>query len=888
MLVERDGQLRHLLELGESARRGQGRVVFLCGEAGVGKTSALEEYARRLGREFRVFWGGCEALFTPRPLGPVQDMAQALDPHIVDLFSSRVAPALMFPALVNTLDNLPGVKVLIFEDVHWADHGTLDLIKYLGRRIGALRALLVLSFRSDELIESHPLLQVLGDLPPNAVTRIDLEPLSPRAVEALAQTAGRSSAGLHQITAGNPFFVTELLAGAAKRSGDLPASIKEAVWARMSRLGPREQELLETVSIVPRPVEEWLVKALLGSDAQSVIDGCVEHGLLVQDEHHAVKFRHELARQSVQARVQRTAQKSLHERYDAAISKRGQSGIADSQRVFHAAGAEDAARVLELAPQAAKQAARLGAHREAASHLSTALQFAAAAPPALEAQLQEDWAYEAALALRIDDAVIQARMRAVDLWRAQGRTEKVGHNLRWLSRLHWYRGEADLANRYADEAVRELEGVPPGPERAMAYSARSQLHMLNDRMDEAIEWGRRAIALAEQFGEADTRAHALNNVGTALLFSGRAGGREMLEESLSIALANGFHEHAARAYTNLSEYAVVFKDFALAERMMADGIAFDTRHDLDAWTHYLVGRQAQLRMEQGRLRDAETIARGVLGLERLTLVMRLPALTVLAKVRMRLGEKDGQSLLKQALQQALATGEPQNIVPVRFALVEACWLANDDVECLEQLSILDAMDLENFDPWELGELATWRRRLGSEGALPSFEIPAPRAAELNGDVVAAADLWDSLGLPYEAGLALVQARGPQADVAFARAVSALEAIEARPAATRARETARRLGAASELPRQRRGPYAATKRHPLGLTKRECEVLSLIAEGVSNGEIATRLFRSPRTVEHHVSAVLGKLNARNRMEAMLRVRSEPWLISAVSPSMPSEK
>jgi len=97
-----------------------------------------------------------------------------------------------------------------------------------------------------------------------------------------------------------------------------------------------------------------------------------------------------------------------------------------------------------------------------------------------------------------------------------------------------------------------------------------------------------------------------------------------------------------------------------------------------------------------------------------------------------------------------------------------------------------------------------------------------------------------------------------------------------------------LDAASLLPRQRRGPYATTKGHPLGLTKRECEILSLIAEGVSNGEIATRLFRSQRTVEHHVSAVLGKLNAANRMEAMLRVRSEPWLISAASESVPSEK
>ena len=189
------------------------------------------------------------------------------------------------------------------------------------------------------------------------------------------------------------------------------------------------------------------------------------------------------------------------------------------------------------------------------------------------------------------------------------------------------------------------------------------------------------------------------------------------------------------------------------------------------------------------------------------------------------------------------------------------------------------MDLKNFDPWELGELATWHRRTGGALPLRGSEIPAPRAAELRGDIVAAADAWDRLGLPYEAALALIHARGPASDAAFARAVITLEAIEARPAAKRARDTARKIGAASQLPVQQRGPYTVARWHPLGLTKRECEVLALIAEGVGNREMAERLFRSARTVEHHVSAVLAKLNAANRMEAMLRVRSEPWLISA---------
>lgn len=888
MLTERDGALKTLLDLSQGARRGQGRVVLLGGEAGIGKTSVLEEYATRLGPEFRVLRGGCEALFTPRPLGPVQDISAALDPHIVDLLARTAAPAQMFPALLKALGDAHGAQILIFEDVHWADHGTLDFIKYLGRRIGVLPALVILSFRSDEVGEHHPLAHVLGDLPSSVVARIALEPLSAEAVVELARAAGRSAEGLHRLTGGNPFFVTELLAGAAAGAkGGLPTSIKDAVWARMARLAPRECELLEVISVVPGAVERALLQSVFGPDGEEIADACVQHGVVTQDDHGALKFRHELARQATLARVQKNAQRKYHAKFEAAITA-AHDTYPLSRRVFHAAGAEDAAGVLEFAPQAARQAARLGAHREAAAHLATALRFASAASPELAAQLHEDWAYEAGLSLSIDDKVIDARLRAVQLWRAQGRIEKVGYNLHWLSRLHWYRGEVAQAGRCADEAVHLLEVLSPGPELAMSYSVRSQQHMLNGRMDEAIEWGTRAIALASQFGETETRAHALNNVGTASLFSGRPGGLALMEESLALARANGFHEHAARVFTNLAEYGVVFKDFALAERVTAEGIAFDTRHDLDAWTHYLVGRQAQLRMEQGRLHDAQTIARGVLGLERLTLVMRLPALTVLAKVRMRLGESDGRALLLDALQQALATEEPQYIVPMRLALVEAAWLANDIAACCEQLSFLVKMDPANFNPWGRGELAVWRRRAGREDGSPANDTPEPHATELRGDAVAAANAWDRLGVPYEAGLALIQVQGADADAGFARAVSTLEAIGARPAALRAREAAKAAGADAQLPPLRRGPYATARHHPFGLTARECEILRLIAQGDSNRDIAARLSRSPRTIEHHVSALLEKLNAANRMEAMLRVRNEPWLVSAGKPEASGKK
>jgi DNA-binding CsgD family transcriptional regulator/tetratricopeptide (TPR) repeat protein len=891
VLIERDEPLESLLGAARRAAAGQGSTAVLGGEAGIGKTTLLREFSQRIGNKYRVLWGGCEALFTPRPLGPLQDMAQALDRRVIGLLNETAAPARLFPMLLNSLQEATKTTVLVFEDVHWADNATLDLVKYLGRRVSFVRAMLVLTLRSDEIGADHPLTQVLGDLPSPATTRIELQPLSPQGVALLAEQSGRSGSDLHRITAGNPFFVTEVLASNHTVPVQIPPSVRDAVWSRASRLAKPEREVLEAICIVPWSVERWLLRALLGAEADVSVDSCVARGVLQRDDQGAVRFRHEMARQAMLDRLSPAAQQALHARVEAAMSKVpvDQANASLSRRVHHAAGADNGARVLELAPQAAAQAARLGAHQQAAAHLATALRYVTQAPPAVAAQLYEDWAYEAGLALRIDDKVIEARQHAIALWRDVGRLDKVGLNLRWLSRLHWYRGEAQRANDYADQAVRELENLPPGPELAMAYSTRSQLHMLHDRVDEAVDWGLRAIALAEQTGEIETRVHALNNVGTALLLSGRPGGRERMEESLALALEHGFHEQAARAYTNFAEYAVIFKDFALAERILAEGIAFDTRHDLDAWTHYLVGRQAQLRMEQGRLREAETIARGVTRLERLTLVMRLPALTVLGRVRVRLGEADGPALLQQALKEALATGEPQNIAPVRLALAEAAWLAGNPSAGHGQLTALTAMRLDSFDPWELGEFATWCRRSGMKmpPSVPLERAAGPRAAELRGDPLAAAEEWSRLGLPYEAALALMQVEGAEGGAALARAVSMLEAIEARAAALLARRMARLLGTAGQMPKVRRGPYAAARSHPLGLTRREIEVLALIADGMSNQDIARRLVRSLRTVEHHVSAVLEKLNATSRIDVMLRLRSEPWLLPDGDTPLPTK-
>ena len=893
VLVEREVPLQRVSEALERARRGKGGTLLLSGEAGIGKSALIEHVAKTGAAGWRVLRGGCEDLLSPRPLGPLSDIARTHALRFAEPPQDAASTDAVFAAFLDFLAANRNGSLLIFEDLHWADQATLDLCKYLARRITGLPVVLLLSFRDDELGARPALQQMLNDLPPWSVTRVPLQPLSPEAVAELAAQAGRPAAGLHEATAGNPFYLTEVLAsGVVDAHQGVPSTVREAVHFRVARLGAAERAVLEALCAVPGPVEFGLLQALLPQSAAPV-ESCLAHGVLVA-QRGALAFRHELARRALLDEMPPARRRQAHARVLAALSGpfTAHDAVAPalSRLMHHATEAGDAQRLLELAPPAAKEAAAVGAHREAALHLAAALRVADQAAPALRAQLYESWSYEAGLSLAIDAQVIDARHQAIALWQQLGRLDKVGLNLRWLSRLHWYRGESVLAERYAEQAVATLEPLAPGPELAWAYSVRSQFYMLQDRTDLAVLWGERASALAEQLGEDEILCHALNNIGTAELFAGRDGGRQKLERSLAIALAGGFHEQAARVYTNMSEHAVVFKDYAVAEHWISEGIAFDRAHDLDAWTHYLVGWQAQLRLEQGRFDEAERIAREVLATPRLTAVMRLPAMTVLARVRMRRGAADALRLIDEALTIALPTGEAQRIAPLVTAQAEAAWLRGDGVACAAALRPLLQQQGVGVNAWEAGEVAAWQRRAGprTPPSLTPTYAAGPWRLEIEGDPAAAAQAWLALGAPNEAALALIQAAlagaAEQAAPALTQALEIALRIGAVAAAARVRSLAAARGLQVErigaLPTHR-APARARASRPAahGLSAREQQVLGHLAAGLNDAEIARRLGVARRTAEHHVAAVLGKLAVGNRGQAVARAREQGLLPSA---------
>jgi predicted ATPase len=294
-LLEREPVLQELTQLLADAAGGSGRLAAVCGEAGAGKSAVVDRFvARTSARHLR---GLCDSLFTPRPLGPLVDIVHQSNGALRTAYDANASRDRLFRAFLEELSNTSAPTVIVIEDVHWADEATLDLLKFAGRRIADTRGLLVITYRDDEIDADHRLNQLLGELSRNTFRRIPLPLLSESAVEELARQAGRTAAGLHALTGGNPFFVTEILA----TQGDaIPISIRDAVLARAGRLSARAKRLLDVISLLPGRTERALLERLIG-DVQAEVAECTGAGMLVPDA-RSLAFRHELARRAWESR----------------------------------------------------------------------------------------------------------------------------------------------------------------------------------------------------------------------------------------------------------------------------------------------------------------------------------------------------------------------------------------------------------------------------------------------------------------------------------------------------------------------------------------------------------------------------------------------------------
>ena len=245
-LLERASFLRTLDEYVGEARGGDGRLVLVSGEAGMGKTALLEEFKRR-STGTRWLWGACDGLLTPRPLGPLFDIAAQAGGELDDLCQQDAPRDRLFTAFLAELSSPAAGTVAVIEDVHWADEATLDLLSFAGRRLSRTRSLLVATYRDDELADDHPLRIVLGDLATQRATRrMRLPPLSKEAVGALAGKRGVDVGELYRVTGGNPFYVSEIVAAGSA----VPPNVRDVVAARLARLGPGPRRAVEAAAVI--------------------------------------------------------------------------------------------------------------------------------------------------------------------------------------------------------------------------------------------------------------------------------------------------------------------------------------------------------------------------------------------------------------------------------------------------------------------------------------------------------------------------------------------------------------------------------------------------------------------------------------------------------------
>jgi DNA-binding CsgD family transcriptional regulator len=849
VLLERENSLDQLDAALRETSQGSGRIVLVYGEAGIGKTSLVDRFIELRRRGCRTLRGRCDSLFTPQPLGPLYDMAADLPRELRELLQSAADRLILFGGFLRALQDSPDPTIVIVEDVHWADAATLDLLKHVGRRLEGVRALVILTYRDDEIDRRHPLWSLLGNLPPSMVRRLLLLPLSEAAVAILAGDPRRARE-IHALSGGNPFFVTELLAG----SGDtVPPTIRESTLARAQQLSPAARTVLDFCSVVPTYTDLWLLQATI-NPASAYLDECARTGLLIV-EGDIVRFRHELARQAVESALPASSAQTLHARILEALLARGEDRIPLACIVHHAAGAQDATAVRRYAPAAARQAASLGAHREAAAHYATVLRYADPADAAAHASLFESYAYECYVTGQID-AAIEAQTAALRIRQQLQDRVKEGDNLRWLSRLNWFLCRHAEALQRAKDAIEVLETLPPGPGLAMAYSNRSQAHMLEGDNREAVDWGNRALGLAEQLSLGDVRIHALNNIGTAQLQCNDQQGWKNLKQSLQLALEHDLHEHACRAYCNLSWESVLYRDYPRANRYFEAGLTYTLERDLDFWHGYILGARARVHLEQGRWQQATAEAEAILRSSRLP-VQRFDPLLVLGLVRLRRGDPGGDELLDEARDMASPIGAALRIGLLQAARAEAAWLRGQKDLCREEASVGYEWAARKGEAHLAEQLAFW---LWRAGGAPNIQTSiTPYAHQLRGDPTTAAAEWQRLGCPYEEALALADGDS----FGRLRALALLDQL----GATRVSASLRRGLRAQGVRKIPRGARPTTRQNPAGLTLREMEVLKLLAGDLSNRRIAEQLCISVKTVDQHVSSVLAKLEVESREQAV---------------------
>ncbi len=811
-LQERDDDLAFLMSWRERARDGRGGLAIVSGESGAGKSALLQAFADAVDDDVPVLWGACDPLTTPRPLGPVHDLAAQLGDDVTALLGGAGQPHEIFTAVFEHLRLHP--SVLIVDDLHWADQGTIDLLRFLLRRIRITSSLVVGAMRDEEVGATHPLRSLLGDMArsPDAGTTT-LQPLSAAAVAALVGERPVDPHQLHQITGGNPFYVAEMLDHDGR---EIPRSVRDAVLARTSGLETEAWDVLHLLACAPEAIPDHLLAPLgIGLPALRAVD---QAGLIRRGP-RGVAFRHDLCRIAISGTLPPGGGVSFHRRLLSALES---SPTPDpAVLAHHAVGAGDPDRVLRHATAAGRAAARSGAHTQAAAFFETALERGAPESEQDEAELLERLAEECYLVDRLDDA-IAASQRAMLLRERHQDTTGVSINHHALSVYHWYNADRHLADQHATAAEAVLGTAPtpdakrdPGP-LGHALAMQAYLAVQSNDIDGAKVLLDRAAVAASGSDDPTLTVRSQLLSGICDVQEGQAGSRDATLAILQSAHED-FDEIYSSGYSNLTYLDVEQRRLRQASDLLGFTLPLTIERDLPICRVWQQGSRGRMKLLRGDWADAVADADDVLDGPSAPLARTWPHL-VRGLVALRSGG-DPDADLDEAWRLARRFGEPIRLLPAAAALVERSWLRGvadpREAECRAALAATGA-GLE----WARGELMTWLRRLDQgSGATPEPDgdperVAPPYRLELAGRFEEAAAMWATLSAPYEQALALVDAGTTDST---RTGLDLLDRLGADQVAAKVRQDLRRQGMAVIPSRRSRGDARQPGRahHPPG-------------------------------------------------------------------------
>ena len=785
LLLERDDELAELAAAFEAATTGSsGAIALVSGDAGIGKSSLVREFTASVRGSARVLAGACDDLFTPRSLGPFHDMVPSAGPDV-----AAALAAMDREGLLSALGGLLGdgrPTVFVVEDAHWADDATLDVLRWLLRRLVDHRGLVVLTYRSTDVASGHPLQRLLGSVPASIAHRIELPALGLEAIASLMRAAGRDldAQELARVTDGNPFFVTEVLADAR---ADIPASVVDAVIARLHAAPVETVKALLICSVIPGTIDIELAAALLG-DVQ-VLDEAERRGMLIADR-EGIRFRHDLARRAIEGSLTDLLRLSSHRRV---LEQLLALDAPPSQLVHHAAGAGDIEALLEHGVRAAREAVATGARRQAAEHLAVVLDHADRLEPGEEALLRASHAYELFLLNELAAAEAEAR-HAVQL--AEGLTDPLMlaealATLLPLARLFdlWDGGASEMGRR----AIELLgDDPPPALEATACVNLASDL-VLIDQHGEAASWTERGLAAARRAGRKDLESLCLMYQATSKGWLGDPQGEADLREAIERAEVQGAWDYAARGCHNM--VGMLFRQARLAEVPPWIDRAVTDSEEAEFFSGLARARSMRggLNLYHGRWDEAEAELRELTTADEPRVLSWLP-LALLGRLLARRGNPEAAQVLARAEDAIAGLDDPQRLLTVRAARVEHAWLAGDDDEARALAAGTLGAIGSAYHPQLRGELLRYVQRAGGTSG-PGDGCSLPYALALGGDFRGAADVWQAIDFPFELALELADVGGPRAAV---EAITILDRLGACPAAERVRDRVRRRSAEARV------------------------------------------------------------------------------------------